>query len=144
MPTAGCAAAKSSMVVTASAASSVSGLRKSTKRPRLMASPWLLARVKPALSAFAINRTQGNSPANIALLPSVDALSTTITSAVQRLAGCETPAKNKSSLPAMDARQRRNRSRTFQLTMTTETSGAAGSDSATRRRLGRRPAAASP
>ena len=73
--------------------------------------PVLHARPKPALVAFSMSRTCGNFCATIAGEPSLDALSTTMTSSAML------------SLPAPSAaRQRARCSRVFQLTMTTSTS----------------------
>ena len=46
---------------------------------------WLLARANPTFSAFRIKTTSGNSCATISAAPSVDALSTTMTSTIHAL-----------------------------------------------------------
>src|SRR5437588_8651845 len=71
--------------------------------------PWLLARVNPALSAFLMTTADGKRASTASALPSLEALSTTMIST-----GME-PA-----LSSTDAMQSSRKSRTFQLTMTTE------------------------
>jgi len=73
---------KSNMVGNASPITSVSGFKNSTVRPLLTTRPWLFPRVNPMFSSFANRVTQGKPAAMALALPSVEALSTTITSAV--------------------------------------------------------------
>ena len=59
----------------------VSGFKKSIKSPFALARAWLLALAKPALLLFHKNLTPANAGSSKALLPSVELLSATITSA---------------------------------------------------------------
>src|SRR5262249_43535959 len=85
-------------------------LRKKRWRPRAQAAAWLLARAKPALVGLRRSVTWGNSPATMSAAPSVEPLSTTITS---------TPGPCRRG--RRERRQARSRRRQFQLTMHTDT-----------------------
>src|SRR5262249_16858823 len=84
--------------------------------PLAFSAAWLLALEKPRLAELRMRRTSGNSAATISGAPSVEALSTTITSR-------ETPC----GWSWRDSRQSRNKSPQFQLAMQTETSMVRGS-----------------
>src|SRR5260221_2816331 len=81
---------------------------------QLAAEPWLLARAKPTFFELAMTLTNGNCPRSIATLPSLEALSTTMTSifsgAVVRRA---------------ELMQSQSKSRVFQFTIMIDTSGMA-------------------
>ena len=53
--------------------------------PAAGAIPWLLARAKPTFSRFSISCTRGKRSRTMAALPSVEALSTTNVSTLERL-----------------------------------------------------------
>jgi len=76
----GVASRKSTSAAIDPGRATVSGLRSRTYRPRAAAIPRLFARAKPAFSPISKIATDGNSRRSISTTPSVDWLSTTMTS----------------------------------------------------------------
>ena len=101
-----------SQLADAPAAGQASELSSRNASPRAAAMPWLLAAAKPRLRSLAISRTAGKRSRSSAGLPSVEALSTTMTS-------CATPAAE----TATDSSARASRSRVLKLAMMTLMSG---------------------
>ena len=86
-------------------------LSSSNHSPAATRIAWLLAAAKPVFSALRSRRTAGKSAASMSALPSLDALSTTMTSwstAPGALERCEALAKEFARVPVdHDDRERR-------------------------------------
>ena len=112
----------------APAVSAVSGLSRSIAAPRARRMPRLLPRAKPVFSPGSRTMACGNSCRIIATAPSLESLSTTITSTA-----------SPSVCAAIERRQARSNSRVLRLTMTIEMSGSSPIPVSYHARAARRP-----